>query len=67
MPSWVARVRTVYRQRAIFRPSGLLGQAYWWSLRPFHDIVFGGMLRTIVATAGRASQAAAREENTRRS
>jgi uncharacterized protein YbjT (DUF2867 family) len=58
--------RTGYRQRAIFRPSGLLGQVYWWSLRPFHDIVFGGMLRTIAATAGRASLAAAREDGTRR-
>jgi len=47
--------RTVYRQRAIFRPIGLLGQAYWWSLRPFHDVVFGGMLRNIAATAGRAT------------
>jgi uncharacterized protein YbjT (DUF2867 family) len=48
---------TLYRQRAIFRPVGLLGQAYWWLLRPFHDIVFGGMLRNIAATAGRATLA----------
>jgi uncharacterized protein YbjT (DUF2867 family) len=48
---------TIYRQRAIFRPVGLLGQAYWWSLRPFHDIVFGGMLRNIAATAGLATRA----------
>ncbi len=47
--------RTVYRQRAIFRPFGLLGQAYWWSVLPFHGIVFGDMLRNIAATAGRAS------------
>jgi hypothetical protein len=47
----------IYRQRAIFRPVGLPGQAYWWSLRPFHDIVFGGMLRNIAATAGRATVA----------
>jgi uncharacterized protein YbjT (DUF2867 family) len=48
---------TLYRQRAIFRPVGLLGQAYWWLLRPFHDIVFGGMLRNIAATAGRETLA----------
>ncbi|MHB1876888.1 MAG: DUF2867 domain-containing protein, partial [Streptosporangiaceae bacterium] len=53
--------RTIYRQRAIFRPFGLLGQAYWWSVLPFHGIVFGGMLRNIAAAAGRATadQAAA--------
>jgi hypothetical protein len=45
--------RTVYGQRAIFRPHGLLGQAYWWSLRPFHGVVFGGMLRNIAAAAER--------------
>ncbi len=46
--------RTVYRQRAIFRPRGFAGHAYWWSLRPFHGIVFGGMLRNITAAAERA-------------
>jgi hypothetical protein len=47
----------VFRQRAIFVPTGLPGQVYWWSLRPFHGIVFGDMLRRIAATAGRATQA----------
>ncbi len=41
------RGRTVYRQRALFRPFGLVGQVYWWALRPFHDLVFGSMLRRI--------------------
>jgi hypothetical protein len=49
--------RTVYRQRAVFLPVGLLGQVYWWSLRPFHGIIFTDMLRHIAATAGRATQA----------
>lgn len=49
--------RTVYRQRAVFRPRGLAGQAYWWSLRPFHDLVFGAMLRNIAAAAERGSPA----------
>ena len=48
--------RTVYRQRAVFRPHGLAGQVYWWSLRPFHDLIFGAMLRNIAATASRAAQ-----------
>jgi uncharacterized protein YbjT (DUF2867 family) len=49
---------TIYRQRAIFRPVGLIGQAYWLLLRPFHGIIFGSMLRNIAATAGRTTQAA---------
>lgn len=50
--------RTVYRQRAVFWPHGLAGQAYWWSLRPFHDLIFGAMLRNIAATASRTGNLA---------
>jgi len=39
--------RTLYRQRALFHPHGLLGQLYWWSVAPFHGIVFGSMARNI--------------------
>ncbi|MGH3389780.1 MAG: SDR family oxidoreductase [Actinomadura sp.] len=39
--------RTWFRQRALFCPRGLLGQLYWWSVRPFHGIVFGGMQRNV--------------------
>ena len=46
---------TVFRQRAIYHPRGLLGQAYWWAMYPFHGIVFGGMQRNIA----RAAEAAA--------
>jgi uncharacterized protein YbjT (DUF2867 family) len=49
--------RTVYRQRAIFRPIGWFGPVYWWTLRPFHGVIFGGMVRNIAATAGRATLA----------
>ncbi|MGQ0630505.1 MAG: SDR family oxidoreductase [Sporichthyaceae bacterium] len=42
---------SVYRQRAIFVPRGLAGQLYWWSVAPFHGIVFGGMVRNITAAA----------------
>lgn len=45
------RGRTHYRQRALFHPRGLLGHAYWWSVSPFHAIVFGGMARNIAAAA----------------
>jgi len=42
-----------YRQRAVFYPRGLTGQAYWWAVAPFHGLVFGGMLRNIKAAAER--------------
>ena len=45
---------TTYSQRAIFRPRGLAGHAYWRSISPFHGVVFGGMLRNITAAAERA-------------
>jgi len=38
-------------QRAVFYPHGLAGQAYWWAVKPFHGIVFGGMLRNIANAA----------------
>lgn len=47
------RGRTVYKQRAIFHPRGLAGHAYWWSISPFHGMVFGSMLRNIAASASR--------------
>ncbi|MGW5530814.1 SDR family oxidoreductase [Streptomyces xanthochromogenes] len=52
--------RSRYRQRAVFHPRGLLGHAYWWSVSPFHAIVFGGMARNMAkaaeAESGRSSQ-----------
>ena len=50
--------RTEFVQRALFHPRGLAGQLYWWSVAPFHGIVFGGMVRNITRTAERASAAA---------
>src|SRR3954451_3476251 len=43
--------RTVFRQTAYFHPRGLLGQLYWWSVTPFHDVVFGGMQRNVARAA----------------
>ncbi|GAA1857043.1 SDR family oxidoreductase [Pseudonocardia ailaonensis] len=43
-----------YTQRAVFVPHGLAGHLYWWSVAPFHGIVFGGMVRNITGTAERA-------------
>ncbi|MFD4240290.1 SDR family oxidoreductase [Streptomyces sp. NPDC058525] len=44
-----------YRQRALFHPRGLLGHLYWWSVAPFHAVVFGGMARNITRAAERIS------------
>ncbi|MEO1008074.1 MAG: SDR family oxidoreductase [Planctomycetota bacterium] len=36
---------------ARFRPKGLLGLAYWYSVLPLHNIVFNGMLRGMRSAA----------------
>ncbi len=46
----------LYRQRAIFFPRGLGGRLYWWSILPFHGIIFSGM-------ANRITEEAAAEES----
>lgn len=38
-------------QKALFIPHGLLGDIYWWAVRPFHGIVFASMIRNIAAAA----------------
>ncbi|MGY6502348.1 MAG: SDR family oxidoreductase [Acidimicrobiales bacterium] len=40
-------------QRAVFRPRGLAGRAYWLAVWPFHGIVFEGMLRNMASAAER--------------
>ncbi|NKY32906.1 SDR family oxidoreductase [Nocardia speluncae] len=42
-----------YRQRAIFQPHGLAGHLYWKAITPFHNVVFGGMVRNITGAAER--------------
>ncbi|GEP50356.1 epimerase [Flavobacterium noncentrifugens] len=37
----------VLHQIATFRPKGLFGRLYWYSLVPFHYFIFGGMIRKI--------------------
>lgn len=36
------------KQTATFRPKGLLGRLYWYSVLPFHYFVFDGMARNII-------------------
>ena len=38
-------------QRARYKPRGLFGRVYWYSVMPFHFFVFPGMLKGIVADA----------------
>jgi uncharacterized protein YbjT (DUF2867 family) len=40
---------SLIRQTATFDAKGLLGRAYWYSVFPLHQFVFGGMLRGIAA------------------
>lgn len=44
---------SVYRQRAIFMPDGLLGRAYWTAILPFHAVVFPEMAANILAEGQR--------------
>jgi hypothetical protein len=38
-------------QRALFHPRGLYGRAYWWSVAPFHLVVFRPMAQRLVGVA----------------
>ncbi|MCX7546942.1 SDR family oxidoreductase [Xanthomarina sp. F1114] len=38
--------KTLY-QRAVFRPNGLLGRLYWYSVWPFHGFIFNGMINKL--------------------
>ena len=36
-------------QTAHFLPRGLLGRLYWYSVLPFHNLIFTDLARTVVA------------------
>ena len=64
-PAWLQFVvkpveggRSQLQQTAYFEPHGVLGFLYWWSVFPFHAIVFGGMINEL---GRRAVVLAARE------
>ncbi|MBS0651914.1 MAG: SDR family oxidoreductase [Verrucomicrobia bacterium] len=40
--------KTFLEQTATFRPKGVLGRLYWYSLLPIHNLIFHGMARAIV-------------------
>lgn len=39
------------RQTAIFDPAGIAGLAYWYTLWPIHNLIFGGMVHRIAAAS----------------
>lgn len=39
--------KNILHQTATFRPKGLKGRLYWYSVLPFHYFIFGGMIRNI--------------------
>ena len=42
---------TTFHHRALFHPKGLFGHLYWWSILPFHGIIFGSMQKNIAQAA----------------
>lgn len=42
-------VKNKLYQRAVFRPKGILGRLYWYSVLPFHSFVFKGMIDALVS------------------
>jgi hypothetical protein len=36
------------RQMAAFRPKGIWGRLYWYSVLPFHYFIFNGMINNII-------------------
>jgi hypothetical protein len=49
---------SLYRQRAVFFPSGLAGRLYWFAILPFHGVIFAGMANRITQTAAAETAAA---------
>lgn len=49
---------STYRQRAVFFPAGLGGRLYWYSILPFHGVIFSGMANKITQTAVMQERAA---------
>lgn len=42
--------KNILHQTATFRPRGLKGRLYWYSIVPLHYFIFGGMIRNIAKT-----------------
>lgn len=53
---------TTVTQLALFRPRGLWGTAYWYSIAPFHRFVFPGLLDGLIAEAESSPSPRPRDE-----
>jgi uncharacterized protein YbjT (DUF2867 family) len=49
----VAPGQTLLTQVACFLPQGFLGLLYWYSVTPFHNFIFEGMLRGFAEVSGK--------------
>ena len=49
-------------QLAAYRPRGLAGRLYWYSVLPFHGIIFKGMVKNLVQFNKLPAEASARPE-----
>ncbi|QCX38766.1 SDR family oxidoreductase [Aureibaculum algae] len=41
-------IKDILYQRAVFRPKGLYGRLYWYSVWPFHGFIFNGMINKLI-------------------
>ncbi|MFM9825667.1 SDR family oxidoreductase [Flavobacterium sp.] len=41
-------INNILYQAATFRPKGVWGKVYWYSILPFHSFIFNGMLKRLV-------------------
>ncbi len=51
----------VLTQRALLRPRGLSGRAYWYTVAPFHRFIFGPLARSLARRAEAAASDARRD------
>ncbi|MBV9352778.1 MAG: SDR family oxidoreductase [Mycobacterium sp.] len=49
---------SIYRQRAVFQPYGLGGEAFWMASALFRDMLFSGVARDITSAAAEATEPA---------
>jgi uncharacterized protein YbjT (DUF2867 family) len=41
-------INNILYQAATFRPKGVWGKVYWYSILPFHSFIFNGMLKRLI-------------------
>jgi len=46
-----AEGKATLHQRALFIPKGLAGHLYWRAISPFHNMIFGSMVRNVAKAA----------------